>query len=184
MAGQNANNSKEKINSLVKQFNSLDEREKNDFLQASNIYFLRFNNRPVAPPPELMPVVNQIGKLSFLCQMAMQRALTRRMDFKALEKVSEEQIRDNIVNQILPLLRDYTKDLEAAVFAQPRRAGKQQDQQNEQSQNSETANTPSKDSAPEQAPQADQDSNPSTTEPPKAASPTTENPLKKWASAE
>jgi len=181
MAAQNAQNQKSKISQLVEQFNSLTEREKNDFLQMANVYFLRFNNRPVSPPPELLPVVNQIGKLSFLCQMAMQRAWTRRMDFQALSKVSEEQIRENLVDQILPLLQSYTKDLEVSVFEQQKPRRRPSTKPPEADNKATTEEPPESPTSGQEAPkEKDAKETPS-----KTASPTpNDNPLKKWASAE
>jgi hypothetical protein len=90
----------QKIGEVKAQFQQLSAKDQWFFLREQGIFFLSWNMRPVAPPREMIPVLNSISLLSRQYNLLMDAAQQRRLPVTELSVVEESQMRENVVTPV------------------------------------------------------------------------------------
>lgn len=102
----------EKVNTLNQIYDQVTDHDKGVFLRRAGVFYLQSWWRPVSPPPELRPALNQLGRLALLINTVMTHFKNRRLDIEDMEVVSIKRIRDKVVRPIVKIIQDYCKEIE------------------------------------------------------------------------
>jgi len=120
-------------------FTELSPYEQAQIVRESGIFFIQHRGRPVRPTPELRPIINEVSRLSFLMEVGMRRAMSRRIPMTALQNLDEEKIKAECVDPVVNSLKSFCDDLEKDIFPENKKETKKTSPETESKAEDETA---------------------------------------------
>lgn len=149
---------KAKVDHITQEMGELDDGDKGAVLRNLGITFLQSRWRPLMPTPELRPLINGVGRLSTLINLVMRLFTSRRMSIEDLDVISENRIREDVVDPVTKILQDKCNEIEEVL-----------NRNREKTQTKDNAKAPAKDKAKEPEPETVETKDDATADPELAA---------------